>query len=470
MAEIVVIGAGIGGSAAALLLARDGHSVTVLERDGGPLARSVDEAWSSWNRRAVSQFRLAHILLPRGGSILSDELPDVAARLELAGGLHLDPIDGFLRQSGTPRRHREPDDDRFTMLTGRRSTIEWVLAVTLEIGPSISVRRGVAVDSLIAGSRAAPGTPHVAGVRLDSGEEIAADLVVDATGRNSPTVRWLSALGAIAPHEVVEDSGFAYYCRFFASADGTVPELRAPILTPFGSMSVLTIPSDNGTWAIMLYASSTDKLLRRFRQPEVFESVVRQCPLHAHWLDGEPISEMASMVGVSDRKRTFLVDDQPVVTGMLSIGDAAACSNPSLGRGMSFALMHTVLLRDMVRKHLDDPVELAREFGRQTELEIGPWYDETRRIDRSRIEEMRAIADGREVEDTPQRRMAAAFDAAANSDLTVFRARSEIMCCLTRADEVLSRDGLLEHAIEVAGTAVDPPPGPDRARLGELVS
>ena len=35
MAEIVVIGAGIAGSTASLLLARDGHSVTVLDRDAG---------------------------------------------------------------------------------------------------------------------------------------------------------------------------------------------------------------------------------------------------------------------------------------------------------------------------------------------------------------------------------------------------------------------------------------------------
>lgn len=467
MAEIVVIGAGIAGSAAALLLTRDGHSVTLLDRDDGPLPIDVEDAWDSWSRRAVSQFRMPHILLTRGTSILCDQLPDVAARLECAGGLRLNLVDVFLERHGASGR--KPEDDRFDMLTGRRSTLEWVFATMLEDEPLASVRRGEAVDGLVVGAEIAPGTPHVVGVRLDGGEEISADLIVDATGRNSPTIRWLAALGGPAPTEVIEDSGFAYYGRFFKSADGTVPELRAPILTPFGSMSILTIPSDNGTWSTMLYASSSDKPLRRFRDPGVFDSVVRECPLHAHWVDGEPISDMASMVGVTDRKRMFLVDGQPVVTGMLSIGDAAACSNPSIGRGMTFALMHTVLLRDVVRQSIEDPLELACDFGRRTESEMGPWYEATRQIDRSRIEEMRAIADGCEVEATPQRSIVAAFAAAAQEDVTVARAWSEVMCCMAPVNEVLSRDGLVEHAVEVATTAPDLSPGPDRARLLELV-
>lgn len=468
MAEIVVVGAGVGGSAAALLLAGDGHSVKLLDRDPGPLPADVDEAWHSWNRQTVSQFRMAHLLLTRGTSILYDELPDVASRLERVGGLDLNLVDVFLEQNAS--FVREPEDDRFDMLTARRSTLDWVFATTLAAEASISVRRGVAVDGLVVGSQRTPGIPHVVGVRLDSGEEVLADLVIDASGRNAPTMRWLAGIGATTPIEVSEDSGFAYYGRFFKSEDGSVPELQAPVLSPVGSMSILTIPSDNGTWATTLYASSRDRPLRRFREPEVFEAIVRECPRHAHWIDGEPISEVASMVGVTDRTRTFVVDGQPVVTGMLSIGDAAACSSPSIGRGMSFALMHAVLLRDVVGEHLDNHVELARIFGRRTEFEIGPWHEATRQIDRTRLEEMEAIAGRKEVEATPERQIVAAFVAAASVDITVARAWSEVLGCMASVDQVLSREGLIEHIIEIAATAPETTLGPDRSRLLELVS
>lgn len=468
MAEIVVIGAGIAGTATALLLAREGHSVTMLDRDPGPLPTGVDEAWDEWRRRSVNQFRMPHLLLTRGSTVLCRELPDVATRLELLGGLRLNLVDIFLDGDGSACR--QPEDDRFDMLTGRRTTLEWVLATTAEAEPSVSIRRGTAVIGLVAGPSPTPGVPHVAGVRLEGGEKIAADLVVDATGRSSPTPRWLNELGGPAPVEASEDSGFAYYGRFYKSNDGSVPDYQAPILTPFGSMSILTIPSDNGTWSTMLYASSDDKPLRRFRDPDVFEAVVRSSPRHPHWVDGEPISEMASMVGVADRSRSFMIDGEPIVTGLATIGDAAACSNPSLGRGMSFALMHAALLRDVVCEQPDEPLELARAFGRRTESEIGSWHESTRQIDRGRAEEMRTIAAGQEAEATPERQIQAAFAAAATVDLTAARAWSEIVGCLASVSEVLGREGLLEHVIDVAATVDDPFPGPDRAQLLDILS
>lgn len=465
MAAIVVMGAGIGGSAAALVLARDGHAVIVVDRDPGPLPPDVDAAWESWNRRGVSQFRMAHLLLQRGASLLTEMLPDVLPRLEEVGGLRFNQIRTYL-----PNADLGPEDERFETVTGRRTTIEWVLATMLAAEPRVTVRRGAAVRGLVVGPNAADGTPHVAGVRLDDGQEVLADVVIDATGRNSPTMRWLAELGGRAPIETSEDSGFAYYGRFFRSSDGSVPEFLAPTLTPFGSMSILTIPSDNGTWSTTLYASSHDKPLRRFRDPEVFEAVVRASPLHAHWVDGEPIGDIQLMVGVADRTRSFVREGEPIVTGLLPIGDAAACTNPSIGRGMTFALMHTRLMRDVVREHLDRPRDLAAEFGRRTEIELMPWHEETRQIDRARASQMRAIAEGGDVEPTPQQQVVDAVTAAAGVDLTVARAMSEVSGCLTPANEVFGREGFIEHALGVAATAAPAPAGPDRARLLELVS
>jgi 2-polyprenyl-6-methoxyphenol hydroxylase-like FAD-dependent oxidoreductase len=50
MMSVLVVGGGICGLGTALLLARDGHDVTVLERDGGAVPESANEAWSVWDR------------------------------------------------------------------------------------------------------------------------------------------------------------------------------------------------------------------------------------------------------------------------------------------------------------------------------------------------------------------------------------------------------------------------------------
>ena len=63
MAEVVMVGGGVVGLCGGLLLARDGHRVTLLERDPAPPTRPED-AWTGWERRGVNQFRMLHYFLP----------------------------------------------------------------------------------------------------------------------------------------------------------------------------------------------------------------------------------------------------------------------------------------------------------------------------------------------------------------------------------------------------------------------
>ena len=82
MAKIIVLGGGVCGLAAGLLLCRDGHEVTLLERDSAPVPQSPEEAWERWPRDGVTQFRQAHYLTPRGREALDDALPEVGPALE----------------------------------------------------------------------------------------------------------------------------------------------------------------------------------------------------------------------------------------------------------------------------------------------------------------------------------------------------------------------------------------------------
>jgi hypothetical protein len=74
--------------------------------------------------------------------------------------------------------------------------------------------------------------------------------VVDAMGTRSQLPRLLKEAGSDAVHEEVEDAGFVYYTRFFRSSNGALPEPRAPLLAQVGTFSVVTLPSDNGTWSV----------------------------------------------------------------------------------------------------------------------------------------------------------------------------------------------------------------------------
>jgi 2-polyprenyl-6-methoxyphenol hydroxylase-like FAD-dependent oxidoreductase len=466
--RILVLGAGVCGLATGLLLARDGHDVEVWERDPESAPSSLDEAWLTWDRRGVKQFRQPHALQARVKHVLEREFPDVYEKLVAAGAARVDPLERLPR--AIEDRARRPGDERLVSVTARRPTVEHVFATTAENEPRLRVRRGVAALELTA--RTYDGFPHVTGARTNGSEETF-DLVVDAMGRSSPLPAWLSAIGAGPMYEEAEDSGFAYYTRFFRSRTG-LPEVRTTgFLTPVGSFSILTLPSDRDTWSVTLYAAAGDAPLKAFRHPDRWQAVVRACPLHAHWLDGEPISQMTIMAGVLDRRRRLSDQGRPVATGIAIVADSWACTNPSLARGLAYGLAHVARLRDTVRAHLETPSDFASAWDNVTETEFTPWYTATIATDRARLAEMRAFQRGEQPSEPVDEEAAirSRLPLAATRDATAFRAFMEIVGCLSLPAEVFGRPDVIRA---IQATTEDgearPLPGPDREGVVALVA
>jgi 2-polyprenyl-6-methoxyphenol hydroxylase-like FAD-dependent oxidoreductase len=467
--SILIIGAGICGLGTALLLARDGHDVTVLERDADPLPDSPHDAWDYWTRKGVAQFRQPHNFMPGLRLLLELELPDVQEALRRAGASRYDlvnPLPPSLDQS--PR----PIDEKLWTYTARRPVGEWVFANAVHSEPRVTLRRGTQVTELISGQDVISGTPHVVGVRTAAGDELRADLVIDATGRQSRSPEWLRTIGARSPLEQQTDSGFVYYTRYFS---GTEPHRRAGTLTPLGSISILTLPGDNGTWSVTLFAATGDQPLKALRHEAAWTKVLRACPLHAHWLDGEPITPVLAMSGVVDRYRRFVVEGSPVVTGLVAVADAWACTNPSAGRGLTVGFLQALRLRDVLRDVGDRPGAFVEEFDRRTEAEITPWYDAQIAVDRARFAEMEALRAGQKPpppSDELARRILSLFSAmGASSDL--FRAALEYVGTVTPVQQILQRADVMEGirvAREAMQNAPRPPiPGPNRQQLLDLL-
>jgi 2-polyprenyl-6-methoxyphenol hydroxylase-like FAD-dependent oxidoreductase len=467
MAEVVIIGGGLTGQAAAMLLAADGHRVSVLERDPAPPSTSAAEAWDSWERRGVNQFRMLHYFLPRFREVVEAELPAVAAELEADGALRMNPLEGMpVEMSGGLR----DDDARFALLTGRRPMVEAAVGRVTARTPGVEIRRGVAVKGLLTGDEQVDGVPHVVGVVTEEGDEVRADLVVDAGGRRSALPRLLADIGARAPVEELEDSGFVYYGRHFRSVDGSLPPAFGPALMPYDSVSILTLPADNGTWGVGLVTSAGDADLRAARDADVWTRVVTSYPLVAHWLDGEPITDIAVMAKIEDRHRAFVVDGVPVATGVVPLGDSWACTNPSVGRGASIGVLHARELRDTLRRVApSDAFAFATALHDATAEAVEPYFRDTLAFDRHRLAEIGAQIAGVPYEtDDPAWGLGQALANAAAKDPELLRGYLEIVSVLARGVDVLSRPGVAERALEL-GADGEGFPGPTRAELLALV-
>ena len=418
MARAAVIGAGPTGLATAMLLAQWGIEVTVLDRDP-PGPDTADEAWESWERRSVAQFRQVHYFQPRGRVLLEQHLPSVLGELSALGVAPWNMVAGLAQL--VPGGPGDLDFRPFeTVTTCRRPVLELAFLNAARAIPGIEVRNDCVVSELVTGPSAVDNVVHVVRVRTESGEMVPADVVVDVAGRRTPVPALLEKAGARRPPERAEDVGFVYNTQFYRG-DGQ-PELRGDALAAVGSISILTMPGDRGHWSVTLYHSPSDRPMRKVRRPEVFDRVVRSLPLHAHWADGRAVGGVRSMASTANATRRFVVDGQPCATGLVPVGDAWGFTNPSLGRGISLGIMHAVGVVDAVAAHLDQPAEMAAAWDRVTEAEAVRWHDATVQFDRVREPEVEAYREGRPDPHDPSDMMVAAyraFDSARHYDAQV---------------------------------------------------
>lgn len=455
MGRIVVCGAGVGGLMTAMMLAAEGYDVTVVERDPAP-PPEPSRAWDDWERRGVGQFRLPHFLLPAFREVMDAELPDVIPAL-VAGGASRFNLFGGMADTMDP-------DREYDVVTARRPLIEAVLAKAAAGTPAVEIRRGVAVAGVVT---VGTGTPRVTGVFTDADEVVPADLVVDCGGRRSPMVRWLTEAGARPATVEEEDSGFVYYGRHVRAPEGV--HLGGPGMVTNGSVALLVLPADDEVSGVGIIASSDDADLRVLRHEGPWTAAMALLPGGQPILDSDFVSPLVSMAAIEDRWRRFVVDGDPVATGVVSVGDAWAATNPTLGRGISLAARHARALRDVVRECGVDPDAVTRRFDEVTQEEFTPWYRSTVWHDRHRLRDLRTAreVDGgasAAVEDEEWTNFLR-FQDGCRRDLPVLLPRMlRSIRLVERPEETIADPAVLARMDEI-GAKVVPGEGPTRREL-----
>lgn len=397
--RIGVVGGGAGGLLAGLLLARDCHDVTVLERDPQGPPETNDEAWDSWTRTGVSQLRQPHGFLGKTRSVIIEELPEVWEAVEQSETYSVD----LTRFAPDQDAVTHTDRDRLRVAVMRRTTFERLLALAAEAEPNLEVRRGVAVTGLLPESPNGSTAPTIRGVVTDAGD-IEADIIVDSAGRRSAAPRWLDELGRSV--EVWSESdGFTYHSMWFRTHDGDYPENLAGF---FGGMApglvALLFPGDAGVFGIAMVGLGSDKILRRLHDPDTFTAVARRLPPIAHWVDpavAAPITDVIRMGAIQNRSLRFRDGVGPSALGLVNVGDSVLSTNPSLGRGIALAATGVLELRAVLRE-TDDAAAITHEFDRVTEERLMPWLTDAVESDRGM---RRALNDalGNPVEDISDR-------------------------------------------------------------------
>jgi len=364
--RIVVVGGGIAGLGTALACARNGHEVTIVERDDTPMPADAHEAFA-WQRTGAPQVRHSHAFLARLRNLLRDRAPDVLDALLAAGATEIS-FTSNLPETLSDREPR-PGDDELVAIACRRTTFEFVLRRLVLAERGVDLRHGVAAKALAAEQGA---IPRVTGV-----DGLTADLVVDARGPRSSSDEWLAAVGARPVTEELHESGIVYFSRFYHSTGAVDTEYVGPVAADLGHLKYAIFLGDNDTFSITFAVENTDEELRRkLLHVDAFETAARSIGALAPWrAEGvaEAITDVHVMAGLRNRSRPLVDETGPLVHGLVAVGDASVCTNRLYGRGCSFAFVHAFGLADALNEDSDADA-LARNFAAFTERELYPWF------------------------------------------------------------------------------------------------
>ncbi len=467
--QVAIAGGGAAGLLAALMLARAGHEVAVLERDRLALAPDAEAAAASAFRPGAPQIVQPHMIMARCRQLLLQRLPDVYAGL-LAAGVAEAPLRTQMPATLSDRS-AWPGDERLTLLASRRSTVDWVLQRAVLGEPRIMLKCGVRVTGLLA----VPGQPpHVTGVRTGEGD-FPADLVIDAAGRRSPIDRWLGQIGAQPAATWRAECGLAYFSRHYrlrpAAELPGLPTTR--IVAGLDEFTAGIWPGDNGVMQLAVAPLASDHRFRAVRDPGAFTAVLRTVPACAAWLDVlDPISDVFPMAGLHNTLRRLVTGGVPVATGLHAIGDTVCTTNPTLGRGLSLAVSGAADLADTIARHGEDWDAQALALDRLAADHVVPFYQDQAAIDRARLMMLRHAVFGAAPPPPPPpvipgRVSYAQLRAAASFDPAAFRAFWKIMGMTCPPDQVYADPQVVartREAIRRPGTG-PPVAQPTRGQL-----
>ena len=345
----VVIGASVAGLLAGRALSSHFGRVIVLDQDELPERGA---------RAGVPQGWHTHALLPDGARVIEKLFPGRLEELVRNGAQRFDYGRSRFHMIGgwMPRIETE-----LVSFAQTRSFLEGHLRRWLGEVPNVAIKASTRVVALVFDGH------RVAGVELEGGGRLDADLVIDATGRNTRLPRWLAEWGFGKVPESRVGFNLGYATGRFRVPDRVRPD--HPILYIVGRpprrtrVGVILQVEDGMVFSAMggyhgdhppVGFAGFLEFAKSLGQPEIYD-VLREAELM------EPIRRYR----IPESVRRYYGRMRRFPEGILPIGDSVCSLDPAFGQGMTVAAQEA----DALAADLD-----ARSyFARMDAIVDVPW-------------------------------------------------------------------------------------------------
>jgi 2-polyprenyl-6-methoxyphenol hydroxylase-like FAD-dependent oxidoreductase len=339
----IVIGGSIAGMLAARVLSESFDHVTILDRDDIP---DSPEA-----RNGVPQGRHLHLLLETGQCIMEELFPALGDDLSKTGApilrWGLDTI--FISPGGESSRF---DSGIRTHLTSRIS-LEHLIRQRLHEISNIEWCLQGQVASLIYESGRVLGVV-IRSRKNQKAESLLADLVLDASGRESKSPEWLQSLGYEEPRESKVDAFIGYATRWYEVPEDFKPDWKSIAISTNlaennlraggmflveGNKAVVTLQGTNKD-----YPPTEDEAYLAFAKslqaPQLYDFIKQAKPISPIYGYRRTHNRIRHYEKLSRRPENFVV-----------MGDAYCAFNPIYGQGMTTAAMEAMVLRNVLKSY-----------------------------------------------------------------------------------------------------------------------
>jgi 2-polyprenyl-6-methoxyphenol hydroxylase-like FAD-dependent oxidoreductase len=368
----VVVGSGVAGLFAARVLSDHFDEVVLIDRDDVPDSPQA--------RDGVPQGKHFHALLPGGLNIASELFPGFADDLQAAGAVRCVGGQDFFAYRPEGKSYAlavyQPEPRPIGIIYFMsRSLLEHCLRRRVHDLPNVEAR----YSSLVRDPLTDEG--RVTGVVIDRGQQVSADLVVDATGRNARTLKWLTDLAFDTPPESVVNCDFAYASAMVRPSDPAALGGAGFFVLPkpdgdYNARAAYVVRIEGDNWLAGLagrfgdYPPTDIDAWREFGRTlayPVWDEVLATTEL---------LTKPAAFKFPRSIRRHFeRLDRFP--DGLLPLGDSVCHFNPVYGQGMSAAACQARALGDVLTRRAQrsqDLTGLALEFFPEAfEVTRTPW-------------------------------------------------------------------------------------------------
>jgi menaquinone-9 beta-reductase len=339
-ADVIIAGAGVAGSTAALLLGQEGYRVLLLDRATFPRHKTCGEG-----------------IMPEGVDILASLglMPDLrAAGSALADGLRFRSQDGTWAQAAFPPVAGRPS----CSLVIRRYELDYLLLQRAAALPNVTVREGFTVSEALYEDGTVQGVVGRPTGRLAAPETLRAPLTLAADGMHSKFHNRYGIVKTVLPRQRWGIAGH------LAGVDGMEPYIEV-FFQEGNEIYVAPLAGDLVLVAILVEKSGMGPFQGDL--PGAYHRFLQAAP----GLAGR-IGHSEVLLPVAARGPLGFTVDPVYRPGLLLLGDSAGFLDPITGEGMTLALKSVQAAVPIVRR--------ALESGDVSEAALAPYAAERQRI------------------------------------------------------------------------------------------